>query len=50
MKELKSRKIYDIYQNNLYMTKERTAVKFRVKKEFMKKINNCNLADETGIK
>jgi hypothetical protein len=36
------------------MTKERTALKFKVKNEFMKivnkKVSSCNLTDETGIK
>ena len=36
------------------MTKERTALKFRVKNEFMKivnkKVNNYGLSDETGMK
>ena len=53
-KKLKSRKIYNIHKNSLYMTKERTALKFRVKNEFMKivnkKVSSCNLTDETGIK
>ena len=53
-KKLKPRKIYDIHKNSLYMTKERTASKFRVKNEFMKivnkKVSSCNLTDETGIK
>ena len=54
VKKLKSRKIYNIHKNSLYMTKERTALKFRVKNEFMKivnkKVSSCNLTDETGIK
>ena len=53
-KKLKSRKIYNIHKNSLYMTKERTGLKFRVKNEFMKivnkKVSSCNLTDETGIK
>ena len=32
------------------MTKERTAVRFRVKNNFIEKVNNCNLSDETGMK
>ena len=36
--------------NILYMTKERTAVRFRVKNNFIEKVNNCNLSDETGMK
>ena len=54
VKKLKSRKIYNIHKNSLYMTKERTALKFKVKNEFMKivnkKVSSCNLTDETGIK
>mgnify|MGYP001443432686 CR=1 FL=1 len=34
----------------LYMTKERTVVRFRVKNNFIEKVNNCNLSDETGMK
>ena len=49
-KKLKPRKIYDIHKNSLYMTKERTAVRFRVKNNFTEKVNNCNLSDETGMK
>lgn len=54
LKKLKPRKIYDIHKNILFMTKERTALKFKVKNGFMKKlskkVNSCSLTDETGIK
>ena len=54
IKKLKPRKIYDIHKNIFFMTKERTALKFKVKNGFMKKlskkVNSCNLTDETGIK
>ena len=50
VKKLKSRKIYNIHKNSLYITKERTAVRFRVKNNFTEKVNNCNLSDETGMK
>ena len=48
--EIQAKKNIWFSKNILYMTKERTVVRFRVKNNFIEKVNNCNLSDETGMK